>query len=357
MARLARCMVWLATVVVLPFLGSAIPSAPRIFHPVTSDEIDELLTLCFADVYQGVYSLARSLTGIKEAIMVCKDKGTSPDANMACAGSILDIFSDMSEAVSYLSATASDCVSSLSDKAYCSGDISAMVASVFDVANFVTDVNSTCTEASNGGRRLSDHHHGRTLLGQTQPVRKVDQLLPKIDAPRQSSVEKRSFNEVLASMEFKEEALNATLRSLDDNQMSERGVDVAFCIFDLNQGLGSLIRSGVAIKEAIKFCTPEKQKKKRGQIVCTVDIMGIIGSFAMAAEFLSETASHCPFGDNPMAECVGDIMELTTAVTSIIAASVAMPLTCRAGEMGFDEGVAPDRRLLAGANRSGATFV
>merc|ERR1712232_110407 len=87
------------------------------------------------------------------------------------------------------------------------------------------------------------------------------------------------------------------------------------CVLDVGQAMLFLARVGLSINDAVEFCGDLEEEEDehgmvRAQQICSIDVNGIIGSFAFATEYISLIATHCPVADNAKSECSASIAEL-----------------------------------------------
>jgi len=121
--------------------------------------------------------------------------------------------------------------------------------------------------------------------------------------------------------------------------MAHRDYGIALCHFDVTQAASFLTRAVLQIRSASKYCKDPR--------ACAVDLLHVISSFAFLSQFLTLAAADCPIwelgsvhaehlihegGRHDMHErerCAADIAEMTGAVASFSAATMAAMVDCR----------------------------
>jgi len=400
MTRDSKCVRRTACSLLLPCLCMAIPSGPRVYEPKTNESLkQEAIPLCFVDIFQGTLALARGVYAAYEAAIDCRSlefgsrgrliglggaarrlggearaQTGSPAGNrtqnltgnltgerlrkLGCQITVSEVVAALSESASYLAASASDCVAGVQEGAYCAADVTALLGAIAQVFNMARGVNRSCSGdegefeivADDGARRLREQRLAASTSADAAGIRSEPRAAHNHGA-RRLSERAKSFFET-----WREDVVHERLEgAIERIEERERKMLVTECVLDVNQGLAALLRAGLAANQVAKRCKAGLLATDMGRRVCAVDISGLTGSFTFAAEYLSYAAAHCGDPDEKSdqiwrAECVGEIMQLVTSLSCLTAVGAAIPVSCSKTVRDFDEGIAPGRRLAAGAS-------
>jgi len=105
---------------------------------------------------------------------------------------------------------------------------------------------------------------------------------------------------------------------------------IALCTFDVAQSVLYLMRASLGITAAVRDCQESKISAtgQAGQMLCSVDVSGLITSFAWATASISLTVARCPVGGNLDAMCSFDIAAAVGVVAGIATSGSSFKLTC-----------------------------
>lgn len=319
-----------------------------------------------------------------------------------CTADVTEIMSSIFEAAGFLATAATDCSEKVHISAYCSADVFSLVGSLSVVANsasvmylqcegreiseeaaagidgarrlasegtplLASEGTSLLNELADGARRLASE--GKRLLASEGTPLLNEPAKAKPDSNRKSWLSDSDDlyaqdRSLLPAVTEKEKFLWLMKKRADKTVARQQSI--TNCVLDIGQAMLYLARAGLAITNAVEFCGDlEEEIEAHGQIakkVCSIDINGIIGSFAYATEFISLIVAHCPVSREfeAPAECSAGISELIGAFASFGAFGSSVSFTCNphTGKIeNWEEFVAPGRRLEFNSSNRSSLFV
>lgn len=271
---------------------------PLITNQIPPKTAFEVAT-CVVDVGQATVSLGEAGDAMNAAEMECSsDNIETTEGKTACAVQINYIMATTLYVVSYFSAAANDCAMSVNLPALCAADISGFLNGLASAAGAGAGLaGGSCKSHSDSVevfRRLETHKGS---------------VLPAFLSGRAPKVE--------------------------SNVDRKRATALAFCVFNVLQASLFLTRATLLITSSVKDCDPtyvgEKvipDEKGRRRAQCSVDIGGLIGSFAYVSAYIGATLNNCPVNPIYGASCAADVSAVITAFGSVTSSGASLSQTC-----------------------------
>jgi len=375
----ARSAILLLALVAMP--TSCRGQEPRIDHSAATEPF--LQAVCYNNIHQGIFALAHGILAMYEGAVHCRKEEEKKSSKLLCAISVTEAIEGTAFASFFLSSAANDCIEGIYDYAYCAADVSSFVTALTAVANSALTMNVACGENGTAlsdssevidARRLSAdksvaleaplelaRRHARRASGAPRRLGLWEDHIPW---PHRSSIDralmhKSGFDRAFAKLA---EERRKSEKMSNEAEKEERQVLETECALDIGAATGSLMRAGLAITDAKRTCTedhPFEEDDEKAKSICTINIAGIIGSFAFVAEFLSFATSHCPeMTQSANAECSGAISDLLGTLMSFTAFGTSIKWSCGPDQRSWDEaGVGVRRRLASNTSDAITTLI
>jgi hypothetical protein len=312
------------------------PPAPLFNDRTDSNVTGGKLAMCIIDTVQATNALGRVGTNLALSARICNTSDPG-DSRAECSAGINEILASLGQAASFISTASSNCANGINLHALCSGDVTGFVAALNLIGVSGSVMATSCQEAAEA---VEDDVQRKMAVAKSFLL--GDDYTTE-DVGDQSDSMKRETGQA---------DLNLSL--LDGRRLTgqlspgadvDRRIAIADCFFDVNQAVWYLARAGVALSESIEKCEPEwieNQTGESGKQMCSIDINGIVGSFAYTTMFISIAVSQCPVGENPSADCASSVAGLVAALSSLAAAGSSFTLTCGLEDTDdLDPGIGP----------------
>lgn len=292
-------------------------NAPEFMHRDYLTDAPQVAT-CVIDVGQASFSLAQAGLMVRRATKVCKPLLISEDQKAMCSVAISGVLSYLAYTASFISGAASNCGPTLNIQAYCGADVGNFVASLALLAGSASGMTQTCSSNFDFSKIFPGlrQWYGRRLA----PITTTQSLEAKLN---------KAWLELQAAEAIKD----------------DRSAEIADCVFNAGQALFWLTRAVLTLEGAARDCAPRSLHTDgtTGQMLCSVDITGLIGSLSWVARAISLTVSECPVVNNQKALCAADSSGVIAAAAGMAASGSSFMLTC-CDQVGT---TAPPQRLPA----------
>lgn len=204
------------------------------------------------------------------------------------------------------------------------------------------------------GRRLNGNVASFPFLLDTDSAADLDEGTDNLELPRR--LQDATEANVEASLEALEGAVPDTvvdvLRDRSNKQSNLRSSELADVFFDAGMAAGYLIRAALALRGAVVDCPLVDEKNQETRMICSVDIFGLLNSFAGVVAHLSSVIGSAPAsGLNVATFCAADIGDLVLGVTDVGVVGSSLKLTC--GHVAHD--VVADGSSLVDGTSGGQT--
>jgi hypothetical protein len=260
--------------------------------PYTADEgtLARMRVLCVIDVSQASVFLGLASTYIAVAVDAC------PTGNQACAVPTEAIITMFLWSAVFLELAASSCGDTASSDALCAAGITAVTASMAQIATTVTSAVTSCKRESEkmGYGQLLDSVAGRRLMGKAK--------LPLPPSPAEKAAAQKA-----------------------------QDISYTLCSFDIVEGTAFLMRLGLAIDAATVGCADPT--------ACTINVFNVVAMFSFAAQFWSMVAIHCTLDANTDAACAADISGCIGGVTEAVAGAGTADAACPGNDQDVEKEV------------------
>lgn len=288
------------------------------------------LASCVLDVSEASVFLGLAGTTITATVEGCKPPLLT-DADIAkCSTCVNGVIFLLAYAATFLASAATHCAGTLNLEANCAADILNLVGALTVLGSSASSMSQSCPMPDSLSKILPPHasewYEKRRLVAPSSP--ELDPVIRNFSYAIQAST-KEPYDRLME--------LAAAKQKQRDRKLVE-----ANCIFHALGVPIFLSRAGLALTAAVKDCNPmamrkteaEKGSPAEAQMGCTVDIVGVLGSFMWMGRVLSLAINQCPIYEHPngpfntKAVCVADIFTVIGALAGISASGADFMLSC-----------------------------
>ncbi|CAE7909277.1 cta4, partial [Symbiodinium necroappetens] len=290
---------------------------------------------CSIDVAQTVFRLMEAANAIVQAVdFDCKKSGgivglatggergnvRTNDDRLRCSSSILTAIYSFVIAGTEIAASVSDCVPTYDVRAQCTAAITSFAGNL--LVTVQSGIGSDLACAPSKEARLEWARRWRSRRGLRIPASNLD------DTP------------VLKKINEIHQKLVLPPNPLENYTNPVNGRAVSRCIAFVGLGTTFLMRMGTGITASVHQCDPYTiANTKSGRRLCSVDMMGLIGSLGLATSFLSGAVDACGLikGDGFRdAACAASISGVVGGLSAAMASDAQLISTCSRGELADD---------------------
>jgi len=278
---------------------------------------------CFIDSYQAVLRLANAATSIRQAARVCEVQEN--DNQMArCSAAANSALYNTIFIMGSIAQGVTDCAGSVNAPAVCIAAYSGFIANLDVIAGVASSATQTCNlwwegqKIPNNGvtttrRTTSTRPHPTWRPHPTKP--------PKFEWP---------------ALPFPTAAPLEMLDTPSNNAKADYQTSMVKCWVSTSQGAMFLMRAALILRDSTSWCSPESvaEKGEKSQRKCAVDVIGLLGSLALAARFISLAVPGCVglgfVGDGPINEaaCAADAIGVAAGLFAALAPGLQLKDAC-----------------------------
>jgi len=275
---------------------------------------------CFIDSYQAVLRFANVATAIVAAEKVCAVQET--ENQMArCSSAVNAIIYNMVFGIGVVAASISDCAETVTPPAVCTAVFSAFIGSIATLAGTMSSATQTCSGWYWEAMRIP--HNGvtttlppTTTLTRFRRTKRTTTPKPKLPLLPFPTLVPEAF--------------------INNNDKAKFQTSLVNCWIATGQGATFLMRAGLIIRSATKWCTPEKQVGggTKEKTKCAVDIFAMLTAFSLATRFISLAVPACVgvafLGDGPVgaAACAADAAGGSIGVFGTLSTGLSLKKAC-----------------------------
>lgn len=288
------------------------------------------IAMCTINLWQAMGRVGQAGLAIDALTRNCNSPLDDRASRSKCSATITALIAQISLLAALLSSAASDCALTTNVHGRCAADVGGLVGNLAVVATTGASVYQTCNR----------DHRPKTPM--------IDCVLPKIDAMK--DFDSPDFNNtdllyrIVCRKGKKIAALGRRLapagpswpnstsllgRARSREQAARaRSREQAGCFFNVVQATGFLARFGVGIQKSVTLCDEDALDGHEGKRKCVANVLGILGAFELAAQFVAGAVNNCPLEDRVDAQCARDITGMIGALTASAAFATDIGAAC-----------------------------